>query len=199
MSDEPIATIEDFEVRLNKEITGSGEEDRVEALLGDASSAVRSVTGRPFGDVTVTRRVHVIDGIAHLAERDISDVTAVKTVDGTDIGVSWNGGHRVYVGAVDLLQYDLEAAESDTVDVTYVRSGRPAPQWVVAMVVQMAARAYGRPADQMGVQQEAIAGYSYSVGSAAAAGAIGLLPDELKRLKEAFPKGGSTAWLGLRS
>lgn len=52
------------------------------------------------------------------------------------------------------------------------------PAEVVAVVCQMAARVYGSPADQSGVQQESLGGYSYTVGSAAASGAAGLLAAE---------------------
>lgn len=190
-----LATIADVEARIGRPIVESYDMMRVTALLDDASSIVRMITGRPFGDLEVTRRLRVRHGVVNLGARDITAVTSVTQIDGTELDVVWDGLATLSVGTID--RFDMDAFASGAVDVTFTRSGPDAPQWVKAIVAQMAARAFGRPADQTGLQQESIAGYSYSVGQAAAAGGIGMLPQEEARLREAFPKFGGTAWVGL--
>lgn len=59
-----------------------------------------------------------------------------------------------------------------------------APDDVVAIVCQMVGRSIGRPADETALRQEAIAGYSYTVGAAASAGPVGLLADEKEALRD---------------
>ena len=167
----------------------------VTALLSDASSMVRPITGRPFGTMVVTMRLQPRDGVVWLAARNIASVDSVKLVDGTEIDAVWDGLHTLAVGGAHLLRFDLDAVTPPAVDVTYTRTGAAAPEWVQALVAQMAARAFGRPADQAGVQQETIAGYSYSVGNAASSGGIGLTAQEEARLRKAFPKVMQSAWL----
>lgn len=196
MALDPIATIDDLRLRVSRSITTSEDVDRAEALLADASSLVRSITGRPFGAAEYTVRLPVVCGVVRIGPRDVTEVSSVQTVTGTELGAEWDGMHRLAVGTYD--RFDIEGGSSDVVDVTYTRTGAPAPQWVVALVVQMAARAFGVPADTAGIQSETIASYSYAVGAAAAQGAIGLLPAEEKRLREAFPKRGSSARIGMR-
>lgn len=197
MATDPIATIDDLRARVQIPITSLEDVTRAEALLSDASSMVRSVTGRPFGSFDVTVRLSAFDGLVKIAARDISAVASVTTVTGQDLGARWDGHHTIAVGMLNQFDVD-ESLSPDVVEVTYTRTGPLAPDWVVAMVCQMAARAFGRPPEQSGVSQESIAGYSYSVGSAAAAGGIGLLPYEEAQLRRAFPKGGSSARVWLR-
>lgn len=192
---DPLATQADVEARIRRDITDADEIASIEALLSDASSMVRMITGQPFGTQTVTARMKLRNGRVFLAARDVTSITSVETVDGTTLGYTWDGLHWLSVGIPN--QFDTELADSDVVDVVYVRTGAAAPQWVKAIVAQMAARAFGRPADQSGTLQESIAGYSYSVGAAAAAGGIGLLTLEEKALREAFPRPLGTAWLGV--
>ena len=196
MSLDPIATIEDLRVRVSRPITTPEDVERAEALLGDASSLVRSITGRPFGTAEYTVRLPVVCGVVRIGPNDVTEVSSVQTITGTELAVGWDGLHRLAVGIGD--QFDLEGTSSEVVDVTYTRTGAAAPQWVVALVVQMAARAFGLPADNAGIQSESVASYSYSVGAAAAQGAIGLLPAEEKRLRQAFPRRGSSARIGMR-
>lgn len=69
-------------------------------------------------------------------------------------------------------------------DVTYTHGIDPVPDEIVALVCQVAARALGVEPDQSGVSQETISGYSYTLGSAAAAGGLGLLPAEKEVLAD---------------
>ncbi|MDH4158660.1 MAG: hypothetical protein OEV62_00200 [Actinomycetota bacterium] len=186
-----IATYADVENALGRTLTVA-EQTRVTALLDQASSAVRQVTGRPFGMWTGTIRRSVRDGRVWLAMRDISAVSAVKTITGTDLDGTWDGMHLVMLSQP--LAFDQDGSAVDVVDITLTRSGDSAPSWVVGMVAQMAARAFGQPADRSGIQQETIAGYSYSMGSAAAQGAGGLMAAEEARLRRAFPPLPAVAW-----
>lgn len=198
--DDLIATSEDVAMRIKRPIDDPDELATVEALLADASSIVRMITGEPFGEMTVTTKLRVRDGRVSLPADDITSVTSVTPVGSeTAVAATWDGLRWLYVGTTATEAFDLEplCPPADVVQVTFVRTGEAAPQWVVAIVAQMAARAFGRPADQSGVQQESIQGYSYSVGVAAAAGGVGLLQYEEKMLREGFPPALGQAWLGL--
>ena len=191
-----IAEVADMAVRMTIDITTAEDIDRATALLSDASSMVRSITGRPFGiNLQTTVRLQAHCGLVRLEARDIVSVDSVTTIGGVDLTGTWDGLHNLLVGVYD--QFDVEPSWSNVVDVTYTRRAKDAPDWVKGIVVQMAARAFGRPPEQSGVSQEAIAGYSYTVGSAAAAGGVGLLPYELQRLEKAFPKTVGSIRLGV--
>jgi hypothetical protein len=74
-----------------------------------------------------------------------------------------------------------EAIIDDTMAMVRAYVGLPladVPADIFAVICQIVGRALGRPADEAGITQESIGSYSYSVGAAAAAGAVGLLNDE---------------------
>jgi len=190
-----IATVDDVVARLGRDLSVE-DRARVEVLLEDASSMVRQVAGRPFGTWTGTIRRRVRDGRVWLAMRDITAVSAVKTIDAVDLDGTWDGMHLVMLSQP--LAFDQDGTAVDVVDITLTRTGPTAPQWVVGLVAQMAARAFGQPADRAGVQQETIAGYSYSMGSAAAQGGGGLMAAEEARLRAAFPPLAANVWLAGR-
>lgn len=193
-----LATVEDVEARIGRDISSINERQRIEALLRDASAAVRVYTGRQFATGPVTARLRIWkDGAVHLP-RDVTAVTSVKDIHGNTIGSQWDGLERVYVGLpwqFDVEEVDLPAAQ--IVDVTYTTGAVDVPDAIVAVVAQMAARAFGTPADQSGHQQESIAGYSYSVGTAAAAGGVGMLAGE-KAILDRFRRVGGVVRMNLR-
>jgi hypothetical protein len=195
---DPLACVEDVETRIGRPLTSIDERRRIEALLRDASAAVRLYTGRHFGASTVTARLRVWkDGAVHLP-RGVTAVTGVADINGNSVGHTWDGLERVYVGLpyrFDAEIVDLPSAE--VVDVTYTTGSATVPDAIVAVVAQMAARAFGTPADQSGHQQESIAGYSYSVGVAAAAGGVGMLPGE-KEILDRFKRVGGVVRMNLR-
>lgn len=194
-----LATVEDVEARIGRNVADEGERRRIETLLDDASAAVRTYTGRTFGQLTVTVR-RVSRGWWVDLPADTTAVVSVEDMDGVTVtGWQWDGSRRMRVGAVEAFDVEPASAGGEGVfDVTITRgaAGQP-PQTVRAIVAQMAARAFGRPADQSGVQQESIAGYSYSVGSAAAAGGVGMLEGE-RTLLDRFRRRGGTAWVSVR-
>ena len=164
---DPLATVEDLSGRLGRDLS-SAESDRAELLIADASATVRSYTGQEISLSESTSRVRVKDGVARLPQRPVVDVATVADTDGNDLDVTWVAGDRVR----------LTDVAHDWVDVTYTHGYEEVPAEIVAVVCQIAGRAFGRPPDETGLQSETIGQYSYSVGAAAAAGGLGLLNDE---------------------
>jgi hypothetical protein len=186
-----LATTADVAARLGRTLT-AGEETRLAAILDDVSATIRAYCGVPFASTVAIERLRPKDGRVLLSRRP-SAITAVETIDGDAISYTWSGGRDVTVGT-DLSRFDLEPLASPLVDVTYTHGSNTVPAAVVAVACQMAARSFGRPADSTGVVQESIAGYSYSVGAAAAAGPAGMLADERTILDRYRPVGAS-AWV----
>lgn len=191
----PLCTVDDVQARIGRTLTAA-ERARVATLIDDASAAIRLHTGRPFAAVTRTIRRMPHGGVVKLPHRGVADVTAVASIDGTALAYAWDGLNQVIVGLAN--QIDLAVlTTSRAVDITFTAGSDDVPQAVAAVCAQIAARAFGRPADQSGVQQETIAGYSYQVGSAAASGGVGILPDE-RRVLDRYRQVGGTAFVGLR-
>ncbi len=190
-----LCTTADVEARIGRELTAA-EETRVAALIDDASAAIRLYTGRPFAATTTTVRRKPHFGVVRLRQRGITAVTSVTNLDGDAVDFEWDGLSQVVVGA-STYRFDLDSTIPTAVDVTFTHGSNTIPDAIKAVCAQMAARAFGRPADTSGIQQEAIAGYSYTVGVAAASGAVGLLPDE-KAVLDRYRSVGGTAWVAGR-
>ena len=159
--------MDDLAGRLGRALS-TAESDRAELLLADASAAVRSYTGQQLGLGEATSRLRVKDGAVRLPQRPVIDVTAVADTDGNDLDVTWVAGDRIA----------LTGTTAEWVDVTYSFGYEEVPSEIVAVVCQIAGRAFGRPPDETGMQSETIGQYSYTVGAAAAAGGLGMLADE---------------------
>lgn len=186
-----LVTIGEVEIRSGRAFTVT-ETWRVDALIQDASAAIRLYCGRPFGVETVTVRRVSNNGVIDLRRRDITAVSAVTTIDSVAVGFVWDGLHTITVANPWRFDYQYPTGETATVvDVTYTHGAAVVPDVVKAVVCQVVARAFGVPADQTGMQQEAIGGYSYTTGSAAAAGPVGLLPAEMRALDRFCSVGGT--------
>lgn len=189
-----LITAGDIETRLGRALT-EAEGDRVAALIVDASAAIRVYTGRPFGVETVTRRFMPYAGVVTIRQGDITAVTAVSWAGSGDaLSFTWDGANRVSVsGATDPFTYNipLTGLTNQAVDITFTYGEAEVPDAIVAVCCQMVLRALGRPAIDSGTQQESIAGYSYTVGTAAASGPVGLLPDEKALLNRYRRRGAS--------
>lgn len=182
-----LANVDDLETRLGRTLTAA-EGPRAEALLEDASAAVRGYTGQqitrpdPADDDTrtATARLKVVGGTVRLPQRPVNDVTSVKDTNGNDVLFTWYAGDVVQVASnvPDTWAWVPWLNGIAYVDVTYAPGYEEVPGDIVAVVCQVAARALGQPPDDSGKTSETIAGYSYTVGTAAASGAVGLLPDE---------------------
>jgi len=191
-----LATVADVSARLGRSLDQT-EEVRVELLLGDASAAVRTYTGRTFEEAERTVRVRARTNLVRLADPPISAVSAVADIDGNDVSYRWDGLDTVYLWPLGDVRFDLDVPTRwpQVVDVTYTAGADDVPDAVVAVVAQVAARAFGVNPQDSGHQQESIAGYSYSVGTAAASGAVGLLKDE-REVLDRYRRVGGVAWNG---
>lgn len=197
MSLAPLASESDVVARLGRDLTG-GESGRIEKLLIDASASARAACRQEITRSETTVRLRTrrgvslrtgrsettfddwwgCDDVRHvlLAQRPVNSITTVEDLDGNDVTSWWDGLQR------------LEVATCSIAVVTYDHGLDEAPDLAVAVVCQAVMRALGVKPDQTGTQQESIAGYSQTLGSAAAAGGIGLLPAERSALQDLYPR-----------
>lgn len=183
-----LATTNDLALRLGRTFTVE-EEARAAALLDDASAAVRAYTGQQFTAGTATAERHTpIRGAVRLWQRPVNSITSVVDDAGDAVAYdTWFEGDRL-----------VGFTTTSPVKVTYTYGYATIPPDVVAVVCQIAGRAFGMTADSGGVTQEAIGSYSYTVGAAAAAGPLGLLPAErevLDRYRYVAGMGYLSAWI----
>lgn len=175
MALDPLATIEDVAARLGRCLTGD-EATRMEAILDDASASVRAYTGQQFTEATSTETFRVRRNVVVLPQRPVTDVA-----NAGGAYFRWDGDDRVHfsLGSTDTFEWEPWIGGGPrTVEITYTHGYDEIPADIVGVVCSIALRAFGRRPEDGGLQQESIAGYSYSVGSAGAAGGFGLLPDE---------------------
>jgi len=181
MSD-PLATLPQLERFLGRPLTAD-EALRADDLIVYASATVRAYTGQTITQETTTQRLRVRCGQVLLPQAPVSSITSVMTVWGTPTAVpyAWDGGQILYVGASWLDRFDVEplfVGQPVKVDVEYEHGYETIPEAVTSVVLQIVTRALGRHPEDGGITQEAIDGYSYQIGSTAAAGPTGLLPAE---------------------
>jgi hypothetical protein len=190
-----LATVADLETRLGRTLTAT-EAARAETLLAGVSARVRSYTGQQFERSTSTARVRVRNGRLVLPQRPVSDVLAIKDVDGRNVPFTWHAGSGIILGTNGYPPiHPVEAAwygrHREWVDVTYTHGYDQLPADVVEVVCQMALRAFGADPSASSLGQESVEGYSYSLGSAGAAGAVGMLNDEKAALDVYRRRGGT--------
>lgn len=180
MALDPLATADDLAGRLGRTLTDD-ETDRAELLLADASAVVRAYCGQQFSLGESTRRLRARDGVVRLPQGPVADVTAVTDTDGADVSFTYYAGGTVLVHGI----------AAGWVDVTYEHGYEEIPGDVVAVVCQVAGRAFGTPADQTALQSETIGDYSYQTGPTAAAGTVGMMNAEKAVLAQYRRVGGS--------
>ena len=203
---EPLATTDDLEAVLGRTLTDT-EATRAAALLVQASAVVRRASSQDFTQAETVIRSHVRDAFVVLPQRPVNGVSSVQDIDGNDVWFQWDGLDRIIVDpsrAINEFELNTLAYPPPTIDVTYDHGFAATdddppvstiPADVVAVVCQIVLRTLGQDPTASGMQQESIAGYSYSVGSAAAAGVIGLLPPEAEFLAS-FKRRGATGRIG---
>lgn len=182
-----LATIEQLQARIGKTLSGA-DIARATALLDDASAAFRRAAGgQQITQATTTDRVRVVRGKVRLPQAPVTDVTAVTDENGNALLYRWHGGDTIDVSSnvIDDFAWVPWSNPIPVAVVTYTHGYATVPDDVVAVVCQMAARAFGSNPETAGIQQESIGGYSYSIGAAAAAGAVGMLPAE-RLIAEAY-------------
>lgn len=182
-----LAAVGDLEVRLGQTLSGA-DADRAEALLADASSAfISAAGGQQIIEETTTDRLRVRNRRVTLPQRPVTDVASV--VDLNDVAVTFDRRNEVlYLDLTSGLNwFEVEPRRTGLVlvDVEYTHGYPQVPDDVIGVVCQMAARAFGVPASGAGVSQESLGAYSYTVGTAAASGGFGMLPDE-RRIADSY-------------
>lgn len=206
---EALATADDVISRLGRDLT-TVEEERVDALLVDASSAVRGYTGRTFTTVETTARLRVQRGRVRLPQRPVIAIVSIHDLDRAGqtagaVGVwSWNGLDELYLaGSAEIINGPTFWGSRGSwgmscdrvVEIVYQNGYASIPDAIVAVTSQMVIRALGRKPEDSGLMQESIEGYSYQAGSAGAAMALGMLPDE-RALLDIFKTPATLIWTG---
>jgi len=172
-----LATLEDLEQLLGSSVDAS----RAETLLAHASAAVRSYTGQHFTRETTTVTVRVPKSRwLRLAQRPVWTVDAVTDTNDNPLTFTFDGLDRVRIPANVPSEFSFEPWLSPvrTAKVTYDHGYDQTPGDIIAVVCQVAGRAYGVKADDTALNQETLGSYNYSTGNAAASGATGLLLPE---------------------
>lgn len=188
-----LATAADLEARLGRDLDAT-ETIRAEALLASASARVRAYTGQTFEESTTTDRVRVRNGRVRLPQRPVTAVASVVDVEGTAVEFTWHAGDFVNVAALGpLRRFDVEPYRNGVawLDVTYTHGYATIPADVVEVVCSIVLRALGSDPSASAITQESVEGYSYSMGAAGAAGAVGMLNDEKAALDVYRRKGGT--------
>lgn len=175
-----LATTADLAARLGRDFTAE-ELVRAEKILDDVSARVVAYTGQQFEQVAndpVTVRVR--DGIVVLPQRPVTAVAGVADMDGNALSFEWDEFDRVRLLTVGLDGFEVHIGwrPVSRVVVTYSHGYAAVPDDVVAVVCQIAGRAFGTPASESGVTQESLGAWSYSQGGAAGAGPLGMLAAE---------------------
>lgn len=193
---DPLATTSDLELLLGRSLT-TEEETRCNGLLPIASAAVRKQSTQDFTQLSTTVRLKSRIGIYRLPQRPVTEITSVQDIDGNDVGYAWEGLEVIdatLTGALYTFERVVPVRNPPmTVDITYEHGYETIPDDIIGVVCQVVLRSLGQHPENSGIQQEAIAGYSYSIGSAAAAGAVGFLPAEIEILNR-YRRVGNTAW-----
>lgn len=178
---EPLAEVTDLVERLGRDLTEQ-ESIRAQSLLADASAAVRAAAGgQEISEATSDAYLFAHNERLYLPQVPVTAVNSVETVAGATVGFTWYAGFTAYVGYASLNSFEivpfLYPARTPLV-VNYTHGYAVIPDDIVAVVCGIAARALGQPPDTSGVIQESLGGYAYTLGSAAAAGGLGMLDSE---------------------
>jgi hypothetical protein len=180
-----LATTAEVEGRLERSFTAA-ERGRLALLLDDASAAVRAYTGQTISVATSTnKRLRVRKGVVRLPQRPVNAVTTVKNTSGVVFATSsytWDQLDRIefwtYLPVANGPDLSEVWRRNAYVDVTYTHGYATIPPDIVAVVCQIAARAFGQQADRSGLSEASVGDASYSIGPAAASGGVGMLNDE---------------------
>lgn len=185
-----LAAPSDVVARLGRPLTAI-EARRVEALLEDASAAVRSLCGGdPFERATTTTRLRIRDGQVRLPLAPVNDVISVKWPDPLQTAVGWFFWEGLDVVTLWRQEFGLPSISATpylrafyrVVDVEYNHGYDTIPPVVVGIVASVAARALGFKPDEAGITSQSIQGYSEQRGSQGQAAGFALLPDEITAL-----------------
>lgn len=168
--------------------TTASDTDRLAAIIADVSASIRAATRQTITQATTTDRLRVINGRVTLPQRPATAVSAVADIDGNSLSFEWDGLQRIDVprGYTQESSFDWHQGRLRVVDVTYTHGFAAASAELDALAgiaANICARAYATSPEQSGIVSEQIDSYQYRLGSVGAAGAFGLLPDELKTIR----------------
>lgn len=174
-----LATVEDLATYLQRDFSAAGTAT-ASLVLDLVSAAIRSYTGQSITTATTTARLKVRGGRVRLPQGPVTAVTAVENTTGTTLLHTWDHGPQIWLSScLPIANGPTYAGRAPQyVDVTYTHGYASVPDDIKAITLQVAGRAFGATADTTGVQSESIGGYSYSMGAAAAQGAVGFLLGE---------------------
>jgi hypothetical protein len=190
---DPLATVDDLDARLGRTLTGV-DADRANQLLRDASGAFRRAAGQQISAGSSTARLRPMfagpiraartwDAFVRLRQRPATAVASVIDAAGNPVEFEWLGDDRVAV-TTRASSSTFDEVDGNAygvlVDVTYSHGYDEIPDDVVAVVCQMVGRALAVTPDKTAYFQRSIDNYAETLGSAAAGGAVGMLPAELK-------------------
>lgn len=194
-----LASLQDAFDRLGNSLE-SDEAARLIVLLEDSSAAIRLYTGQNFTRQTRTEKAKPDCGRIRLSQRPVVSITSLQDKDLNDIGYTWDNKSLLYTntdGAInswELVPY--RHPHRDYLTVIYECGYDIIPSAIIAVCCQMALRAHGKKPDTTGYQSEVIMGYNYTLGQAAAAGGVGVLPQEKSLLDRYHHPAARTIRLG---
>ena len=178
-----LANLTDLQSRLKTGIA-SDDTTRANAALTDVSAAVRRFCGQDFTQSTTTDRLRVRRGQVRLPQWPVTAVSSVVDTNSNTVLFSWTAEDIVTLTQnLDTFSFEPWEGGFRWVDVTYTHGYATLPDDLVAIVCQIAARVIGAPPEQSAKRSEEIGDYSYTLGAAAAAGPVGLLPSEREALR----------------
>lgn len=160
----PLATAADLQARSSVPLTGPPE--RIDAVLADASAAVRAYSTQEFTRSTTTDWMAVRQPL-RLPQRPVNEVIDVTDPAGEPVSFAWDG-----LDTIDVDPFQTVVA------VEYDHGYDEVPPEVLAIVCSVAGRTLATPPGATSVTQESITNYSVSFGPVAASGASGLFNAE---------------------
>ena len=179
MTAAPLATTDDLEARLGRDLTTS-EAARAPALLADAGAKVRSFTGNQFALVEEDLvNLHTRGGRIKLPKAPVVAVASVATTDGVALATNlwtWDG--------LDLITVD-QCALAPVMQVVYSHGSAEVPETVLAKVCEMVLRVLAAPSATDGLSAETIGQYSYQAAGGSQGVAVRLTDGDRKDLREA--------------
>lgn len=178
-----LADADDVADRLGRDLT-SEETVRVIALLADASASIRHHAKQEFTQATSTVWVNSCNGRYRLPQKPVVSVATV--VDSEDAAVTFTWTHG---------QYLVIPNRTGVLKVTYTHGYLEIPDVLIGVACQMVLRALGVDPMSTATTQETVGPFSRTIGSAAAAGGLGLLPTE-RAIVESFGQQGAGALFG---
>lgn len=176
-----LATQADVEARLGRTLAAGAETSKVEALLADASAAIRSYTGQTLtavsGDVLTVDAP--LSGELTLPERPVTAVTSI-TLDGVTLtGWSWNAATLVTLPGGWSTQSSVAYPGRGVLQITYSHGYGSVPPDVTAVCCSMVLRAMEAPT---GLRSQSIGEWSETYADDGSPGVVGFTADERERL-----------------